>query len=466
MGNKLMLYLVVAIALFTAVHAIAAPTVNNISGTISHGQTVSISGAAFGTKSTAVPQLWDTVDNKYTGLSHGATIPIGKNANCITGTCPWDSNGSGQNLTKYWTAEQRHSRSTAIYHAQTTTNTWEAGMAGHTLTGATQIYLAWWTKIEPNINGGGGGNSSKILRLSGSAYHGDPGRQTLSWDPNSGAGGVYAYDNQYCQTYLDSGPDTGDGNWHFIEIWANQNSKFIKVAVDGADKPTLSTATCGAWNWDYIWKIGAERGGTSPPLFELWMDDIYADSTPARVTVCSGSTWSSRSKCEIQIPSAWSDSSITATVNQGAFADGSTAYLYVIDSTGAVNSGGIPVTFGATEADTTPPVISGGSPSGTLAAGTTQVTVSFATNEAAICRWSDFQNTPYASMTNTFPTTGGTSHSGNEPGLTDGRAYALYVRCMDSAGNATTGDYPIAWAIASGATASGKINASGKFQFH
>ena len=44
---------------------------------------------------------------------------------------------------------------------------------------------------------------------------------------------------------------------------------------------------------------------------------------------------------ENQIPSAWSDTSITATVNLGKFAQGQPVYLFVVDSTGTASAAGL-----------------------------------------------------------------------------------------------------------------------------
>ena len=39
------------------------PSINSVTGTLNHGQSVIISGSSFGTKTHAAPSLWDTVDN-------------------------------------------------------------------------------------------------------------------------------------------------------------------------------------------------------------------------------------------------------------------------------------------------------------------------------------------------------------------------------------------------------------------
>jgi hypothetical protein len=42
---------------------------------------------------------------------------------------------------------------------------------------------------------------------------------------------------------------------------------------------------------------------------------------------------------EIQIPTAWSDTEITVTFNQGSFTDYETCYLFVVDSDGTASAG-------------------------------------------------------------------------------------------------------------------------------
>jgi hypothetical protein len=113
-----------------------------------------------------------------------------------------------------------------------------------------------------------------------------------------------------------------------------------------------------------------------------------------------------------------------------------------------------------TDADTTPPQRTNGQPSGILAFGTTQATLSLNTDENATCRYSQSAGVSYASMTGTFTTTGGTSHSRTITGLTNGTGYAFYVRCSDTLGNANTNDYAISFSIASTSSPSSSFTGS------
>ena len=66
-------------------------------------------------------------------------------------------------------------------------------------------------------------------------------------------------------------------------------------------------------------------------------------------------------------------------------------------------------------ADTTPPVLSNGLPTGPLAPGTTQTNLQVTSNENATCRYATTAGTAFAAMTNTFTTTGATAHRPPSP---------------------------------------------------
>jgi len=98
--------------------------------------------------------------------------------------------------------------------------------------------------------------------------------------------------------------------------------------------------------------------------------------------------------------------------------------------------------------DTTVPVLSVGSPSGTLAYGTTSATLSLTTDENATCKYGITSGTAYASIANTLTTTGGISHSASLTGLTNAKSYTYYVRCQDGQSNSNLTDYVISFSIA------------------
>ncbi len=100
--------------------------------------------------------------------------------------------------------------------------------------------------------------------------------------------------------------------------------------------------------------------------------------------------------------------------------------------------------------DTTEPVRSNGSPDSDLPAGTINSTMSLSTNENATCRYSTTIGVDYDSMTQPFGGAGSTTHSVSLSGLVDGSSYMYYVKCVDTAGNDNTTDYPISFNVEAG----------------
>ena len=105
---------------------------------------------------------------------------------------------------------------------------------------------------------------------------------------------------------------------------------------------------------------------------------------------------------------------------------------------------------GPAPTDNTAPVRSAGAPSGVLAGGTTQTTLSLSTNEDAACRYSTSAGIAYGSMTGVFSTTGGRAHQTSVSGLVNGQAYVFRVRCKDASENANGDDYTIGFSVGSG----------------
>ncbi|MEA3344259.1 MAG: cohesin domain-containing protein, partial [Patescibacteria group bacterium] len=100
------------------------------------------------------------------------------------------------------------------------------------------------------------------------------------------------------------------------------------------------------------------------------------------------------------------------------------------------------------QADVTAPVLSDGLPCSQLSSGTTQTTLSLSTNEGATCKYTTSSGISYDSMSNTFSTTGGTSHSVSLLNISDGNIYNYYIKCKDSAGNKNTSDYIVSFSVA------------------
>jgi hypothetical protein len=107
-------------------------------------------------------------------------------------------------------------------------------------------------------------------------------------------------------------------------------------------------------------------------------------------------------------------------------------------------------------------VRSNGQPSGVLAAGVTQTTISLNTDQKATCRFATTAGIPYASMLYPFSTTGGMSHSTVVTGLTNGAIYSFFVRCADSLGNANPEDFSIVFSVANPGDTTPPVRSNGQ----
>lgn len=112
------------------------------------------------------------------------------------------------------------------------------------------------------------------------------------------------------------------------------------------------------------------------------------------------------------------------------------------------NSNDYEITFSiSSAADITAPVRSDGSPKNELSSKITSATLSLVTNENSTCKYGTTSNADYNSMANTFSTTGGTNHSSEIAGLSEGKSYNYYVRCQDEKNNLNNDDYVISFSI-------------------
>lgn len=125
------------------------------------------------------------------------------------------------------------------------------------------------------------------------------------------------------------------------------------------------------------------------------------------------------------------------------------SYSTAVDA--VLTIGGVSDTYTVTTSaysDSTPPVLSAGAPSGTLAAGTTSANLTLTTDENATCKFGIIPDTAYDSLPLTFTTTGGISHAHSLTGLANGTDYNYYVRCSDGSNNLNPSDYIVTFGVA------------------
>jgi hypothetical protein len=99
---------------------------------------------------------------------------------------------------------------------------------------------------------------------------------------------------------------------------------------------------------DQVW-VQEDPSSYTPDGGDPALDDIYIDTIPAVVFITTSPTLAARGERQMQVPYAWSDTSISVYANQGILADASVAYLYVCDANNVCNANGVSITLGETE---------------------------------------------------------------------------------------------------------------------
>ncbi len=342
------------------IQAQTGPQIISAPQSINHKAVVTIGGSGFGTHADESTSDSSTLAVKFDDFENGA------NGNKIENgwDCSPDNTGSGQASwqPRYTTLNQRTGSSISSYH-NFNDPIQECSMRLWREPDWREAYVSYWVRL--NITAVGDPQNYKQVRIDTDSGE----RPGMDFDANwaPGEGSLKAH---FCPNLTLSGIDWDCGSyqnyiWNRKEFWyrmgddPGQRFKFWEDAVQ-LKNYTLPGAFPNG--------IGAQWGDYGYPTYialGFWirygsegyvqMDDVYLSTTQARVEIGNAATWSSCTLREIQIPTAWSSSSITFTANQGSFANGATAYLYVVDENGNVNEQGRPIILGTAAPDTTPP---------------------------------------------------------------------------------------------------------------
>ena len=340
--------------------AFGAPSISGVSGTVSDGQSMTISGIDFGTKSNVVPYRWDNFEQ-------------GNPGELVTG---W-SGGTGSDIARYSDEVQRG----PIAHSVTSKHAFRPGAENISLcqndyaNGYDVLYIDYWYRLNPVDASGISGRNYKPWRV----WTNDI---TMQFNPGTfppvepyGPAGIFGfYDNGNIDQSVSlwNGEDRDYGNW-------KHEQAVIGVSDPGVANGTLhryvNSQPIGPFSDSLIfrtrnilpteirighyWATDADPGDpeTLPDNTgaDVYIDDLYIDRTWSRVEIGNASTYSACTHREIQVPSAWSSDSISFTINQGSFDNGAGAYLYVTDSNDETNINGYPLTFSSASGDTISP---------------------------------------------------------------------------------------------------------------
>jgi hypothetical protein len=375
----------------------AAPAISGVSGTVADGTTISVSGSGFGAQGPGV-LLFDDFEKGTTG---SAVATASGSAQVGHWTYSYDTPSPSHS------SDFAHGGAKGMKVDFKRTDSGTPHMELH-YPDANDLMLSWWQylpvgKDVPGTNNVDGTNWKLfwIENYQGSGWHSD---YVMTFLDNDLGAFLLGGDDTGCTrygapsaVYMGSIMDRGVWTRYLLyfkagtsgKIWAQEtNGQGINMLLDASNKVT----TCPGETWTSFHLPGYGRDDSNSIVY---YDDVYVatgSGARARVEIGDRPTYAGCKNLALATPVTWSDQSITATVRQGSFASGSSAYLYVVDSQNSVNANGYPITIGGSTSPMIPVI---NSVSGSIIEGS-NVTVSGsgfgAKNPAAPIKWDDFNS--------------------------------------------------------------------------
>jgi hypothetical protein len=359
--------------LFAAVQAAyGAPIVLQVSGTLNHKSTITISGTGFGSKPTAAPLVWDDASgNNFGGKWDGA----------------WPDQLPGYNTGYYGPmrgVDPPHSHdSRFIAGAHAASN---GANAGYDVVFWKSIslqpfpfylYVSWYQRDDDKWVFGGD-NNLKLFAYSvcctayenpndwfllyGPPHPGSSSDTGQQWTIGDNGHSLQQPDANGHNAWWANAANPMGGRWSKVEVAikvTNQTNGYVRVWENGQQVLGYVGSTDKYAGDQRSIGIGGFARMQVPQNWRYFADP-YMDTTLSRVVLADKPVLAQATIVENQIPTSWSDSSITATVNLGQFFQGNTAYLFVVDSSGTVSATGLPVTAGGSaQAIPEPPSVVG-----------------------------------------------------------------------------------------------------------
>lgn len=341
----------------------AAPAISGVSGTVSNGESITISGSDFGATGPTIV-LFDDFEKG----TNGNIISV------VDGSAQveeWDDVEAAPDNPKY-SNTVAHSGSLSMLSDQASSD--GAHWAAVAFTDSTRIFTSFWVMLptgnEVPGTGEGGGANWKLADVNAGAIS-SPSSQyttcvTLSDLPPiegsfQGPGAWYGTsgldDGGYCETTwiknrwhrfdnLYIGSTSGSGQ---NQLWEVDSATAYNRIYNQTSMTNLQASDSAGWG---IFRLHSYARQDSAG--QCYYDDVYVatgDGALARVEIGNAEVYTECTVLAIITPTSWGDTSITATVRQGSFASDATAYLFVVKSDGTVSSG-YEITFGSESGET------------------------------------------------------------------------------------------------------------------
>jgi hypothetical protein len=322
--NKMKISTVVVLLFASVVTNAQTPVITNVSGSFDAGTVITITGNGFGTKIPARPFLWDDFEGGTAGQ------PIG---DAQIGHYTRTTNSAYSDRGAYSGSLCSYSLLSAATHA---TFGGEMGLISNWIPNLANNAFA---SMKIRFAGNTTPSNIKGLRLNSSFP--DPPYGYPCFDLGKDRTVVYwqgiVEHGWLDQVYFGGFSALPDPQaWNSLSIWDHMSSPpdalngFAGRELNGVsiDRHGINTMHShddmmglrAAWFCGYISYEGVD--------VELYLDDVYADTTMSRVIVRAPTGTATA----MQIPQTWSQTSIQILVNTGAYPTGTSLELIVYDA--------------------------------------------------------------------------------------------------------------------------------------
>lgn len=314
---------------------VGSPSVSGVDGPLAAGQSIVISGENFGSKVPAAPLLWDSFENGNVGQAiQNVAAEVGD----------WDSGGWSHNV--YYGDARAYGGGSGSAEHRYTPSEWSSDLAKN---GNFPVVYMDWKTYFPSSNLSV--SNYKPFRLYGA-------NDAKQWYAGYGCGYAVA-------SFVGLGTEwPGPWNSSLEDRWVHYQHALKEASSRSAsDGWVWSRRDCDPFghngtnlatrsevdaNFDQI-RIGhyhdvGERDGCDPSnSSRMWTDNVYIDTTWARVEIGDRASYEACTQREIQIPTAWNGGEVTVDVNLGRFSSGSSVYVFVVDENGNISPGYGPI---------------------------------------------------------------------------------------------------------------------------
>jgi hypothetical protein len=344
--------------------------VSGVSGMFSQGGSITITGSAFGSNADGGPMLYDNFDNATGDIvtSAGAGKEPQIHAGALSSYTAWVRDGGGDYTSRAITRDNDSLKAGSTWHARMNFdsnlgNFWGLNLhVPHQVGTGDELYVTFYfrfTKTHANYGrqiksmvwySGGSNDQGYFNAALGTCQANDVWRGELLDVAYTGSTGVsaQAINGQWVrqELYFKQGAPSTSNGYLYGAIFSPTGTPSFNPSASG----NIVTRTDSlVWSdWYFGGGYYDDCNDADFPAFPgeetatIDVDEFYMDDTLAHVEVCDSPTWAGRTKCELQVPTAWSDTSITATFNIGYLSSGN-AYVYVINAGGGVNAQGFEI---------------------------------------------------------------------------------------------------------------------------